>query len=110
MSDSDDGRSADAGQETDREAVELLSYEHARDELVALVQRLERGGMTLEESIACWERGEALADRCEALLDQAQRRIAEVHARRAATTGAGPDLRDGPDGRDRLDDDMSSAG
>src|SRR5947209_8103950 len=45
-----------------------MSYEQARDALVAVVDRLERGGSTLEESLALWERGEALAARCETWL------------------------------------------
>ena len=42
-----------------------LSYEQARDELVSVVTALEQGGISLEESIALWERGEALAARCD---------------------------------------------
>ena len=56
-------------------AIEVLSYEQARDELVALVKRLEAGGAGLEESLQLWERGEALADRCQRWLDGARRRL-----------------------------------
>ncbi|MFS0886087.1 exodeoxyribonuclease VII small subunit [Aeromicrobium sp. 179-A 4D2 NHS] len=52
-----------------------LSYEQARDELVAIVQRLETGGTTLEESLALWERGEALAEACQRWLDGARARV-----------------------------------
>lgn len=52
-----------------------LSYEQARDELVTIVQRLETGGTTLEESLALWERGEALAEICQRWLDGAQARL-----------------------------------
>lgn len=52
-----------------------LSYEQARDELVSIVQRLETGGTTLEESLALWERGEALAEACQRWLDGARARI-----------------------------------
>lgn len=55
--------------------VEELSYEAARDELVQTVQILERGNMTLDESLAYWERGEALAKRCEDYLAGASQRI-----------------------------------
>ncbi len=51
------------------------SYEAARDELVEVVRRLEQGGATLEESLALWERGEALARTCQAWLDGAQARL-----------------------------------
>lgn len=53
-----------------------LSYEQAREELVAVVSRLEAGGVSLEESLALWERGETLADRCEAWLEGAKARLA----------------------------------
>lgn len=53
-----------------------LSYERAREELVHVVSRLEAGGVGLEESLALWERGEALADRCEAWLEGAKVRLA----------------------------------
>ncbi len=44
---------------------EAPAYEQARDELVEVVRRLETGGITLEESLALWERGERLAVVCE---------------------------------------------
>jgi len=52
-----------------------ISYEQARDELIATVQRLETGGTTLEESLALWERGEALAKICQTWLDGARQRL-----------------------------------
>jgi exodeoxyribonuclease VII small subunit len=65
-----------------------LEYEQAREELVATVQRLEAGGLTLEESLALWERGEALAAHCQAKLDGARARLdAAVAAREAAAGG-----------------------
>ena len=51
------------------------SYETARDELVEVVRRLEAGGATLEESLARWERGEALAGVCQRWLDGARARL-----------------------------------
>ncbi|GAA1726060.1 exodeoxyribonuclease VII small subunit [Aeromicrobium alkaliterrae] len=53
-----------------------ISYEQARDELIATVQRLETGGTTLEESLALWERGEELARICQTWLDGAHERLA----------------------------------
>lgn len=59
-----------------------LGYEQAREELVATVQRLEAGGLSLEDSLALWERGEALAAHCQAKLDGARARLdAAVAAR-----------------------------
>ena len=52
-----------------------LSYEEARAALAEVVQRLEAGGSTLEESLTLWERGEALADICQAWLDGARARL-----------------------------------
>lgn len=60
--------------------IEALSYEQARDELVAVVTQLEQGGATLEESIALWERGEALARRCETWLIGAKERLDAARA------------------------------
>ena len=55
--------------------VESLSFEAARDELVRVVAELEQGAPTLEQSLALWERGEALAARCEEWLLGAKRRL-----------------------------------
>ena len=55
--------------------IQAMSYEQARDELVAVVGKLEQGGITLEESIVLWERGEALAARCEEWLVGARARL-----------------------------------
>jgi len=55
--------------------VEELSYEDARAELARVVERLESGGGTLEESLALWERGEHLADVCQRWLDGARSRL-----------------------------------
>jgi exodeoxyribonuclease VII small subunit len=52
-----------------------LSYEQARDELLSVVQRLEAGGVPLEESIQLWERGEELARICQRWLDGARVRL-----------------------------------
>ena len=55
--------------------VAALSFEQARDELVRVVAELEQGAPTLEQSLALWERGEALAARCEEWLLGAKRRL-----------------------------------
>lgn len=54
------------------------TYEEAREELIDVVRRLEAGGTTLEESLALWERGEALATRCQDWLDGARQRLDAV--------------------------------
>lgn len=55
--------------------ISALSYEQAREELVAVVAKLEAGGVPLEESLALWERGEALAQRCQEWLQGVQDRL-----------------------------------
>ncbi|HEX5594423.1 MAG TPA: exodeoxyribonuclease VII small subunit [Micromonosporaceae bacterium] len=56
-------------------ADERLSYEQARAELASVVERLEAGGTSLEESLALWERGERLAEICQRWLDGARERL-----------------------------------
>jgi exodeoxyribonuclease VII small subunit len=57
-------------------------YEQARDELNDLVRQLEAGGLTLEQSLQLWERGERLAAICEEWLEGARARLASAMARR----------------------------
>jgi exodeoxyribonuclease VII small subunit len=54
---------------------EKPTFEQARDELTDVVRRLEAGGASLEESLALWERGEALATICQEWLDSARTRL-----------------------------------
>ncbi|GAA5183731.1 hypothetical protein GCM10023322_23710 [Rugosimonospora acidiphila] len=59
-----------------------LGYEQARAELASVVERLETGGITLEESLALWERGEQLADVCQRWLDGARERLSAAREER----------------------------
>ena len=59
---------------------EQPTFEQARDELTDVVRRLEAGGTTLEESLALWERGEALALICQQWLDAARTRLDAARA------------------------------
>lgn len=71
--------------------VKTLSFEKALDELEGIVDRLERGDVALEESIAIYERGEALRARCDALLKAAELKIEKIKTDRAGTpTGTEP--------------------
>ena len=63
------------------------SYEQAREELAEVVKRLEAGGLTLEESLTLWERGEKLATVCEEWLEGARARLAAA----LATGDQGPE-------------------
>jgi exodeoxyribonuclease VII small subunit len=78
---------------TDRES---LSYEQARDELIGVVRRLEAGGLTLEQSLDLWERGEKLAAICAEWLDGARARLTTAMAAR--------------DGADQVPDDEGKNG
>lgn len=68
---------ADVSSHTD---VSGLSYEQARDDLVRVVNELEQGSSSLEESLALWERGEALARRCDEWLIGAKARLDAARA------------------------------
>ncbi|MDR3202545.1 MAG: exodeoxyribonuclease VII small subunit [Bifidobacteriaceae bacterium] len=78
--------------------IESLSYEAARAELVAVVQALEAGSNTLEESLQAWERGEALADRCQQWLDSARARLEQLTAGRETDRKTGADDAAEPEG------------
>lgn len=58
--------------------VDTLGYEEAHGELIEVVQQLEQGGLDLDTSLALWERGEALAKRCEEHLAGARKRIEDA--------------------------------
>jgi exodeoxyribonuclease VII small subunit len=58
--------------------VRKLSFERAIEELELIVKRLEDGKVPLEESVAIYERGEALKRRCEELLRQAEARVEKI--------------------------------
>jgi exodeoxyribonuclease VII small subunit len=62
-----------------------MGYEQARDELVEVVKALEVGGLSLDESLRLWERGEKLARLCEQRLAGARERV------EAALGGDSPD-------------------
>ena len=70
---------------------ESLSYEQARDELTGVVRRLEAGGLTLEQSLELWERGEKLAAVCAQWLDGARARLTAVMAARESGDEPGAD-------------------
>lgn len=61
--------------------VSALSYEQAREELLSVVTQLEAGGVSLEQSLTLWERGESLADHCESWLEGAKKRLAAARSK-----------------------------
>ncbi|HET92419.1 MAG TPA: exodeoxyribonuclease VII small subunit [Chloroflexi bacterium] len=58
--------------------IETLAFEEAFAELEETVRKLESGGLTLEESLALFERGQALATRCNTQLDEAELKISQL--------------------------------
>ena len=64
--------------DTNHADVKKLPFERATDELDSIVKRLEEGKVPLEESVAIYERGEALKRRCEELLRQAEARVEKI--------------------------------
>jgi exodeoxyribonuclease VII small subunit len=68
-----------------------MSFERALKELESIVERLEKGAVELEESIAIYERGEALREHCDRLLKQAEARVEKLTLGANGTpTGAEP--------------------
>jgi exodeoxyribonuclease VII small subunit len=66
---------SEASDENDTAPDPTTSYESARDALAAVVEKLEAGGLSLEESLGLWERGEALATICDRHLTGARERV-----------------------------------
>ncbi|WP_449373723.1 exodeoxyribonuclease VII small subunit [Arthrobacter psychrolactophilus] len=60
--------------------IAALSYEQAREQLMNVVNQLETGSASLEDSLALWERGEALAKRCDEWLEGAKARLDAARA------------------------------
>lgn len=75
-----------ANSANDSTDIAKLSYEQAREQLMNVVNQLEAGSSSLEDSLALWERGEALAKRCEEWLEGAKARL---EATRAESPSAG---------------------
>jgi exodeoxyribonuclease VII small subunit len=58
--------------------MEDLTFEQAFAELEETIRKLEAGGLALEESLALFERGQALAARCNTQLDQAELKVKKL--------------------------------
>ena len=70
--------------------VEELSFEAALKELEQIVSRLEQGEVDLEDSIALYERGQALKAHCEKKLKAAESRLEKIVHGGGTATGAEP--------------------
>ena len=82
------GTSRKAGNGDGQAGQRRPDFEQARDELTELVKRLEAGGLTLEQSLQLWERGEQLAAICEEWLEGARARMATAMARKENPGGS----------------------
>ncbi|MEM7215107.1 MAG: exodeoxyribonuclease VII small subunit [Pseudomonadota bacterium] len=58
--------------------IDKLSFEQALDELEKIVESLEQGNVPLDQSIAHYERGEALRQHCRKLLSAAEDRVEKI--------------------------------
>ncbi len=58
--------------------VASMPFEKALAELEGIVDQLEKGAVTLDDSVKLYERGEALKKRCEDLLRQAEARVEKI--------------------------------
>ena len=58
--------------------VSQMPFEQALAELEAIVDQLEKGAVSLDESITLYERGELLKKRCDELLKNAEMRIEKI--------------------------------
>jgi exodeoxyribonuclease VII small subunit len=76
--------------ETSNDDVKAMSFEAALAELEGIVQKLESGKAPLAESIAIYERGEALKSHCETLLKAAEARIEKITLKNGQPTGTEP--------------------
>jgi exodeoxyribonuclease VII small subunit len=76
--------------ETSNDDIKAMSFETALGELEQIVGTLEAGKAPLAESIAIYERGEALKSHCEALLKQAEARIEKITLKNGAAAGTEP--------------------
>ncbi len=62
--------------------ISKMSYEEARDELQEVVAQLEQQNVTLDASMALWERGEALAKVCEEWLSGARKKLTDAQGKK----------------------------
>ena len=77
----------------EKEVMDALNYEETRNELERVVASLQTGGLTLEESVHAWEKGEYLVKRAEKMLEGVKERIEEVQKeQQAAGQSAGTQL------------------
>jgi len=70
--------------------IDKMSFEEALAALEQVVSQLEGGQVPLEQSIALYERGDALKKHCEAKLGEAELKVEKIVAAGNAATGTAP--------------------
>lgn len=85
MSEQNPAQLASSLSKEERERIEAMSYEEARDNLIKAVQALEAGGLNLDQSMRQWEIGEALAQRAQSLLNEVRAKLDQAQAQQAST-------------------------
>jgi exodeoxyribonuclease VII small subunit len=64
---------------TEKQSLDQLSYEQAYEELQVVIEQLEAGDKPLDETLALYERGQALYQHCTTLLDQAELKVQQIN-------------------------------
>ncbi|MBW3091780.1 exodeoxyribonuclease VII small subunit [Bifidobacterium sp. 82T10] len=87
MTDKTNATASPASSLTDKEREEIaqMPYEEARDRLIQAVQKLETGGLNLDQSMRQWELGEALAKRAQSLLNDVKAKLDAAQAEQATS-------------------------
>lgn len=85
MSEQNPAQLASSLSKEERERIETMSYEEARDNLIKAVQALEAGGLNLDQSMRQWEIGEALAQHAQSLLNEVRAKLDQAQAQQAST-------------------------
>jgi exodeoxyribonuclease VII small subunit len=79
-----------SGKEMRMESITELSFEEALRELETVVEKLESDGLALADTVRLYERGRALAQHCQQLLDTVALRVQQVQADESGETRVVP--------------------
>ena len=74
---------------------ENLSFEQALKELEQIVEKLERGEVSLDDAVAAYERGSKLKQQCQKRLDEARLRVDQIRAAKGSSEVEGTSPFDG---------------
>ena len=74
---------------SENKAQENLSFEDALKELETIVEKLERGEVSLDDAVAAYERGAMLKKLCQDRLDEARLKVDKIRAQKASSAVEG---------------------